>query len=156
MIRRRAKTRWKRIAPRYDVRWVAKARQLNTIRIVTVSNISKGGLLLTIPRDAFFLEDLPTTISVTYRGNTLDFSGRLVHFNFSEDSQLFGFEFAYLEPKTEIVLTEWLRLLASEEANRYPEPINSLVTILARGLNLFREIQRRPGKKAPRKRPSHD
>ena len=109
-----AKT-WQETPPRYEVDWPALITQHDEQRGVDINNISMGGILISLPRDTPFLEDTPSTISITFNGTVLEFKGRLVHYTFSESSQLFGMQFSDLNPQLEAKLQEWLKIL--EEKN---------------------------------------
>lgn len=98
----------KRGAPRYPVKWPARAVQMGRVSFITIKNVSEGGFLLTLPRHSQFLEDLPTVVTVKFMGETAKFSGRLRYYEFTDEDQCFGFQFGHLTPKTRAIFQRWL------------------------------------------------
>ncbi len=123
---------WKRVPPRYQGKWTAKAFQNNRVWDVTVANISKGGLLLTLPKHAHFLEDFPTLIRVQLQDTALEIHGQMVHAKFTEKVQLFGFQFFAVEPEVQEALESWLKSLEESNTARYPKRPNWFQALLDR------------------------
>ncbi len=102
---------YRRAAPRFPVRWPARAVQMGRTSFVIIKNVSEGGFLLTVPRNSHFLENLPTVVNVKFMGQSAKFSGRLCYYAFTEEDQCFGFEFGHLTPKNQAILDEWLEVV---------------------------------------------